>query len=448
MDAPLLALVYMVSSIRAYLSGSKKNFPAWLGGFSILENMSYRLPLEAKKDLFIGLKVFKRTAFALMKGFEPDNDSSSKILIFDVIRSNEKHRKDYVKSHTNQNVPFLSRESLYFFPGFVTGTILWMYLLFISAALIPLTFFSKKRTAIALLMAEFVELSNLIYLVKKRNVRRVHFFGSYEKDSNLISYALAENKVEIYKHPSPGPLFNHYSHLHTHQLCLTSGYQFEELPILETTQVITGIQKWHPENFLFYPKRYFNRDIQPPALTIGFYSHGSWLRKQRKDASDGLNIIFSEEQLLGMLASFLQKHPSFQLIVHCHPMEKKEPALKQTGKFYEEKLSGIHWKFQDFGIPTNQSFDKTDVGIGAYSTILYERLYCGFKTLVGCFGIKGFPAEGTSLKQISIINEEALEAKILQTSQLSQEDYLNQFGLLNYTWKKFPAIPLKEYLEP
>ena len=60
-------------------------------------------------------------------------------------------------------------------------------------------------------------------------------------------------------------------------------------------------------------------------------------------------------------------------------------------------ISSLYAKPQDMQIPgalyeinldkesTAENFNYVDIAISPMSTVLYERLFCGFKSLIGCY---------------------------------------------------------------
>ncbi|MFT4778429.1 MAG: hypothetical protein ACI923_000959, partial [Flavobacteriales bacterium] len=90
------------------------------------------------------------------------------------------------------------------------------------------------------------------------------------------------------------------------------------------------------------------------------------------------------------------------------------------------------------GVQTSKAFNQVDIAVAAFSTILYERLFCGFKTFIGNYGMNHFPLPNSSLETICFNNETQLKELLVKASQITRKDFFQEFGLKPYHFTEYP----------
>lgn len=110
-------------------------------------------------------------------------------------------------------------------------------------------------------------------------------------------------------------------------------YQFEEVERLPNVRRSVDL-KWLLESAFDYIDEYEGKSISPPKNTIGYYSHGGWLRQAQGHSDDGLNIPNAEKTLLQHLGEFVKRNPEFTVHVYPHPREKQPEVWDDTMQFY------------------------------------------------------------------------------------------------------------------
>jgi hypothetical protein len=287
---------------------------------------------------------------------------------------------------------------------------------------------------VALLIREVHEMTALMSVLDDLAAKHLFNFIPFEVDTNLISLLCRDQRVEVTLIPSAGPLRTHNHTLLGEELIVSTPYHLEELSELRDSIRVKRVTRWIPERTQQFFRQYFSAP-EPPAQTIGFYSHGSWLRELQQHAENGLGIEQAEEQLTRDMSAFLKKHPQFSMIIFAHPREKQSSLLAQTEAHYRRyfDLDTGQVRLATLEEKTPLCFHKVDVAVAAFSTVQYERLFCGYKMLIGVYGIKGFPMEGSSLSSICFHNAEALEQFILRSSEMSRPEFFVHFGLEDYT---------------
>jgi hypothetical protein len=291
-----------------------------------------------------------------------------------------------------------------------------------------------------LLPDEWLEATALLQVVKAHNVKYIYFYCPYESDANPLSLLLKAHGVTVNKIPSPNLLSIHNQEVLADVLTLTSPAQADEVSRFAATMQTGSVIRWMPEQFYQYDKVYTVRGIAP-ARSIGYYSHASWTREP-ETGNDELGDVEAELALLPVLAAFLKKHPGFSLTVFLHPREKKKD--RSLVKAYYDGLFGENgYTFAPLDKPGATLFDSVDTGIGAISTILFERLFLGNKTIFYPVGVTGFPINGTAIASICAQNEIGLEQLILQCAATTASEFRKMKNLDQYTVHEW--IPGADY---
>jgi hypothetical protein len=115
------------------------------------------------------------------------------------------------------------------------------------------------------------------------------------------------------------------------------------------------------------------------------------------------------------------ENPQIKLMVFPHPREMKPEVSEQMLQFYREAIGHDQFEIARFTGGTTQNFDKTDMAVAAFSTILYERLYCGYKTLIGNMAISEFPMNASPLNNICFRTYETMSALISEYSSNTRD---------------------------
>lgn len=387
-----------------------------------LEDISYRSDQRNITNALVGFSEWR-----IIKNRKLGNDVTvprSKGLILTSSKHSMIPTKSYIEQNLNQaDLSIVFRDDLTI--EFKTLVERMSYFLFVLK--ISWMCMRKKthRLNLALCIREVIEWARIVELLQNQNGLLFIDFSGYEKDSNALAKFIQAQGFEVIKVPSPGPLHAHYNFVVADTLILSSAYQQEEITRLSNQWEVKQFSFWPPEQYHQYESIYQNQ-TEPPSLTIGFYSHGEWLRRAQGHADPGLDILANEEALLKDLSVFLKKHPSYQLIIFPHPKERNSTL---TSDYYQNKLPGVRYQFSKEGIPSSHLFHTVDIGLMAYSTLIFERLGMGYKTLIAKYTPSVFPIQESSLNAILFSNSESLENQILQTENENRSKYFERNNL-------------------
>ena len=86
---------------------------------------------------------------------------------------------------------------------------------------------------------------------------------------------------------------------------------------------------------------------------------------------------------------------------------------------------------------SSDTFFKVNVGVMAYSTLLFERLSMGYKTFIGTNFQTSFPLEGSPLKNLCLSDYESLEAALILANEETEKEFFERCRLEKYPLKEF-----------
>ncbi len=327
---------------------------------------------------------------------------------------------------------FIAREQILSSGGFLTRFFRILLYSFQSLFLVFMSL-SAKRDRWALLGIQAVETALLAKKLKRLGVNRVYDYIPYETDSNLMSMFLSRQGISMTKIPSPGPLTTHNSIVISDELWLCNPYQkYEYDGLLQngTIQVNSMALKPQENAFELLKKK---KTISSKGSSIAFYSHGSWLRKSEHHSDDGLNIYETEQMVMDLLGRYA-KNKDTVIEVYPHPREKKN--MEETKSHYQEML-GDAVVIHGSDIRTDEQFGRNDLAIVAFSTILYDRLFSGYKTIVGALPQKDFPEPESPLGAIRFENANELEALIATSLNDSVDEFFERHTLEGFRYTFF-----------
>ena len=396
----------------------------------LLHDLTYRLPGRAKKDLLIGFKEWKR----IVSRRKIQNLSEGNEPCVLVSTSNQKEiAVEYISANSGfSKLNVLVREELS-----IESLPLRFHLFALRVSLQCL--FDSRRVNLAILIRELVEWSAVSDFISTNNITEFFDFTPFEKDSNALSYWLMENGIKVTKIPSPGPLAGHHTFMIADDVVVSSAYQLEEIPFFKQW-FVSRLLHWPAEQYSRYAHCYTNAPL-PTKNTIGFYSHGEWVRRKADHANFGFGIQENELFLLESLKTFLKKHTDFQLIVFPHPKERFDSEFQS---FYSSLFEGTNTILAPVEMKSSENFFLVGTGVMAYSTIIFERLSLGYKTFIGTQFQTSFPIEGSPLKNLCLSNYESFETAVLLANKETEKEFFERCGLEKYPLKEFLAEKVVE----
>jgi hypothetical protein len=434
-------LRYVIKKFRetekAWLS-PEKNTDSYLAAVCLLEYPSYRLKESDQRDRLIGFRTLRRTIRRIfhagigLKRVDQEGTSlvigggaASKDIISYISRSGK------VGIHT-----YMERDTMSL-NGHQAMSILLAFLPFgVWQALRCIR--SRYRRNLALSITEVVEIAFLLHYVNTHKLNPVYDFLPYEVDSNFMFLLLKEQGTHVVKIPSSGPMATHHKILISDDVVFSTPYHYEEYQKFRNTIRIRHQLLWPPERAHQYYDRYSHQKPPTTRKTLGFYSHGEWLRREEKHSAYGGRIGEAEHTILQYMGRFVLDNPGYSIIIFPHPRENKHGVIQRRDEFYTRALGNAPFTISGYIGGTSQNFDKCDIALAAFSTILYERLYCGYKTLIGNMFIFEFPMNKSTLNNICFKEYHEMSELILRYSAVDDQTYFEETGLTGYLLENYP----------
>lgn len=424
--------------IEAAWLAPEKNTDDYLAAVCLLEYPSYRLKETDQRDRLIGFRTFRRTLrriYSSGKGLRVIDNQGDSLVIGGGAAS--KDIIAYISRSGKANIHTYMERDMMSLDGGNRLSLLFALLPFaLRQAFRCIT--SKYRRNLALSITEVTEIAYLLHFLQEKKLNLVYDFLPYEVDSNFIFMLLKEQGTHVVKIPSSGPLATHHKILISDDVVFSTPYHYEEYHKFRNTFRIRHQLLWPPERAHQYYDKYRSDKPIPKRKTLGFYSHGEWLRKAEKHSAYGGRIGDAELTILQFMGKFVLEHPEYAIIIFPHPRENKAHVTAQRDKFYRDALGSARFTISNFGGGTSHNFDKCDIALAAFSTILYERLYCGYKTLIGNMYIFEFPMNKSTLNNICFQTYEDMSAKILRFSESDEKEFFEQCELTGYQLENYP----------
>ena len=424
---------YKIANLLVFFN-IKKNSPLYYAGKS-LSQITYRLPNESKKDIFITLRIYKRIFIKLFKrkNVYLKLNQNTHTAIFDGTHYAFELRDKYIKTYSGEDCSaIISKNDLI---CFLSIYLTFFYVVILISSFIPIfciSLFSKNKFHLPLMIQEFFETIQLIYLVKKHHISKVHYFCIYERDSNICAFILMKFGVYINKIPSEVPLTFFNQVIIANQLSFCFVYQKEEFEEFKQTMFVEKTELWAPEQILNVPQRFLSKREFKPQYDIGFFSSGNWLRAQLGDIDLGHNDKENEELILRGLITYSKKN-NLLIRLFLHPLEKRTEYKATSQNYYKEFLQHENVSLADTTISSIEGFDGINIAVSLYSTLMFERIYLGFKTILAPFDYNQFPIKQSSLNQICAHNMQQLYLKLDFNLNLTTKDFFESNQLQNYS---------------
>jgi hypothetical protein len=410
-----------------------------LAAGSLFRLSTFRLPAVSNQKVFIGFSLMYAVVRRSIRSFNnPKNFETAEGIIISSSSCDHSNAQHYISSMSGKrNLAYIIKDNLSFRGEFTWREWCMWFIFATKQAIRSLT--NSKRSNIALSIVEVLEISLILKWLKRHNLKEIYDFVPFEVDSNAMFLCTRELGVHTTKIPSPGPLASHNKIILCNALVLSSRYQFEELEQLRCNQRVGNYTSWPPERAHTYYNLYTKEVGSTSPRTIGFYSHGEWIRKKMGLIHGSSSLLQAEEDTLRFLGRFLSENPDFYLTIYPHPKERKNYSIDELRAYYSYITGVSTVQIADSTQGTAFRFRESDIAITCYSTIIFERLYCGFKTLIKRIKEHDFPLGGSPLNRICFEDYQQLSALIKDASQIDNTSFFEKHGISSYTHYHFPT---------
>lgn len=402
-----------------------------------LFNLTYRYPDKSTRDFLITLRIYKRifaSIFRRKKQYQ-DYTNNSGHGIFDIALSGANLRYDYVRNFSGvKNDVFISKADLLSYSGIFPALAALLVLVTSILPVLLLSVISRNKLNYPMIVEECIECFYLSDILYRKKIRHLNYFCIYERDANLCAYILMSYGIYVNKIPSEVPLYFNNRIVVSDELSLCFAYQEEEVGFFEKTMFINKTSLWGPERVLNAPERFFTKcKATMPKYDIGFFSSANWLREKIGNIDLGDDAKKNEESVLNELVKYTRQN-NLSLHIYLHPLEKREEHCSLSEGYYSGILKEhAHVTLSEKNMPSIEGFDEIKTGVALYSTLMFERIYFGFKTIIAPLGYKDFPIQSSSLMNICAKTNLELIEKIEMNTGLSNQDFFEKNDLVRYS---------------
>lgn len=429
-----IIFTFLISIFRYKFGFKKGNERLYFCG-EYLYKTTYRFPKKNLNDIFMSFRIYKRMFFAIInkkKSFVHYNQFNG-YAAFDGSLKGAELRFNYLKAFDKQSPDLIiSKDDLLYYMDFFTTLISISFLAFTLVPVAIISLFSKNKFHFPLIMKECLECFYLQELLLKHKIKTVNYFCIYERDANLCAYILMKAGFYVNKIPSEVPLTFFNQVIVANQLSFCFAYQQEEFEEFKQTMFVDKTELWAPEQILNAPERFLSKREFEPQHDIGFFSSGNWLRAELGDVDLGHNDKENEELILRGLITYSETN-NLRLKIFLHPIEKKIENRVAFEKYYFEFSEIKNICIADYNTPSIAGFDEINIGVSLYSTLMFERIYLGFKTILAPLGYDEFPIKESFFKNICANNINELYSKLDSNLNLSTKDFFQKNHISKYS---------------
>jgi hypothetical protein len=420
--------LYLVISFFKYLA--TKSYPDRLVWDDLINKFSYKYDKNIS-DSYKALFTFYGLTIRKILQPESKKNSGSHELIIDLKQNGVEQRIDYLEySFKITTTNTFAKEtdtielSLTQRIGLITISSILLLLILI------LSLFTKKRAQIGLIPLEALELFILAKYIQRNNIKQVHFFSPFEKDTCFITNYLKNHlEITVILYPSANPISNFYTNVIATKFAYNMPYQLQEYESLK--------RNWLVDQLIYAPIHKFNEIIKtgnrPTTVsTIGFLSSGNWLRKKEKRTDPGKGYFEAENNLMYFLKEYLNLNKNIKLVIYFHPIEKRnEDITKESIKYFTD-FFGSTVQFAPTDVPSRELPELVDIAVSPYSSSMYERLYAGYKVLFSQKGMSDDFFVDDRLKKITGNNQSEFNDLVNQMLTIDADTYFRIFDLSDY----------------
>jgi hypothetical protein len=416
----------------------KKESDEWLIWQCLVRNLSFKLDRRAENDVFIGFKEFFRVLKRMIApSYFPVHLSNTDTFLLYYKKGNQDLAVNYVERSTNEKIgkiiwkgsttgnPYSFKDTLIFFVLGISISVRCM-------------FYKVARSNRALVIRDVYETDMCVSLISTLRGKKIYDFLPYEKDANLTSYLLRKKGMKVIFIPSVNPLRDHNHVMIADEIVLVTPYQQEERNLLyKSTIRCNKILKWIPEAGYTYIDKYIKLESSAPQYHLGFYSHGSWARNQENHLGSAESLKL-EEWVLQNISQLLIEQPQLKVLLFLHPKEKRM-NVEDVLSYYKSVL-GDRFEVAPLNERSVDQFEKVDIGVASYSSIVYERLFTGHKMIVGSLIDDGFPLKGSTLENVYFRNYSQFKGLVLDASSISRKTFFEKNNLNAYHFSSYEVL--------
>lgn len=420
--------------------GAEQRWPEWYYAGESHRKKTFRFPEKTNRNFFAPVTIYRLLLSRLInrqKGIRVFTQGRE--AIYDIHLRESEFRQEYVRHFLPNGVALaISKEQLIASASGLEKLNMTVFAIPALPFLLLMAVFSKNRLSAPLTLIEIFELYCLHSRIKQYKIKKLHWFCIYERDANIGALLLKRSGVYVNKIPSEVPLVFANKIIIANELSFCFGYQKEEFDTFRQTMFVERTNQWAPEQFF---QSLNSLKLQASGGDkgfgkIAFFSSGNWLRAMLGHTDLGSNDKENEELILNTLLRFTET--GTDLIIFLHPLEKRVQHAELTKRYYEPILAKPNVKLANPEKTSVENFHLADTGVAQYSTLMFERLCLGYKTILAPWGHPQFPLKNSSMENCCAFNEQQLIDKLKMALGQTNNEFFESNNLQKYicntTW--------------
>jgi hypothetical protein len=247
----------------------------------------------------------------------------------------------------------------------------------------------------------------------------------------MITAYLMRSQVRAVTIASSTPLWPAKTRLIGSTVVLCNPYQEFELQSYASMGRFGDSILWGPEDIGDLLRYSARRPRDGVARVLGVYTQGFWLRRELGIIKPDLGRAYAEleDRVLECASKMVRGGFATEVLLLPHPLERRHHD--RTAEHYSGMLvgRGVRLLLDDHASSAD-TFDDVGLGLTTFSTVGFDRLYCGFKTLfyVGDTALVDWsvesPFHGLFLKTTESLHSAVIDA----LGQTDAEFMVTRFG--------------------
>lgn len=429
---------YLICLLSYLFSIKGKRYTAFR---SLVQSHSYRIDAKDQSNRIAGFFRYGGAALRLILSRPPGpaaelvskEKSAGGKALYCTLPWQKKTFLPYINYVDPAGVEFLVYRDLLSIPGFSRKS-LSLFLFFLHAVLLfPFIIFSRNSRSLSLHLLELAEISALLIQLQKERINYLYYVRAYEKDANFTAWMLQRKNIYVHKIPSSNPIANFYGHTIADAFSFTAPFQVEEYERIKKDWFVDKVQLWPNFNAPVLQSYFIEKNPVSAPATIGLFTRGIWLRKEKGDSFLGVGEDLAEESMLAFVKRYLNETPQLQLAVFLHPVEKStEEGYARAANYYRSFFNPFTLTVGERESTSYESFSKCEIGLASVSSVNAERLFCGFKAFYVTAGIKVPFFKGTRLEDLSIATYDEFRNKMNESFRETPAAFFERYRIVNY----------------
>ncbi len=308
----------------------------------------------------------------------------------------------------------------------------WLTWMVLTVALPPLVLFGFVGKWRARILSYGIELGlayNLLVLMKHRRVERVSYFCIFEKDSNFTGLVLMKSGLYVRKFSSETPLGCHNHAIVGDEIIYCHPYQLDEWKKFQRDMITDRYRLYIPEQTFLHIDQYREH---PPAKkgTLAIYTAGGWIRKKRGDVDQGFGYYNASDRFFEYLTAYIKARPDLKVKLFTHPVERTTPErFADARALYEGMWGADRIEYADPNVRTASAFAEAEVGVAVFSSVIWDRLFCGYKSVYAPTDMPVFPVADSKIAKICAQNEAEFFDLVDQAFAMKVDEWYDHYGL-------------------